>query len=502
MRLFAIVAKFTLLLIGCATLMVSAAALYLFLSRTERPLQLWHTETLTAEFTADQADDVRSLEDYRRLEDRLFAQLEEKIYARTGTGPAYALVRYSTGSAADPKRRKPDWNRTFDLPAETPVGGVLLLHGMSDSPYSLRALGEALNRRGYWVLGLRLPGHGTIPSGLLTATWEDMAAAVRLGVNHLAAKIGQAPIHVVGYSTGAPLALDYTLDALEGLHSPAPASLDPDLSGDRGQPRGGTGQMAGPAGTASRIGAAGMDASSAGVRSIQIQFLHQQCRPPGAPPDAFGERTQIEGRVRPDPSRDFLRPWCSCRPSMPPSPRRRWSTTYWSTSRPNAHELVLFDLNRRDVSSTVIVSDPGPLTNMLMGNDALPFALTLITNESPDSATVVRRHKPAFSSVASSEPLDQSWPAGVISLSHVALPFPPDDPLYGQARRGDDGTVFLGQIAVKGERGLLLFPSDWLLRLRHNPFYEFLEHRTLEWIGGTASPARPVAADAVSPPAR
>ena len=111
MRLFAAVAKFTLLLIGCATLMVSAAALYLFLSRTERPLQLWHTETLTAEFTADQADNVRSLEDYRRLEDRLFAQLEEKIYARTGTGPAYALVRYSTGSAADPKRRKPDWNR-------------------------------------------------------------------------------------------------------------------------------------------------------------------------------------------------------------------------------------------------------------------------------------------------------------------------------------------------------------------------------------------------------
>lgn len=501
MRLFAAVAKFTLLLIGCATLMVSAAALYLFLSRTERPLQLWHTETLTAEFTADQADNVRSLEDYRRLEDRLFAQLEEKIYARTGTGPAYALVRYSTGSAADPKRRKPDWNRTFDLPAGTPVGGVLLLHGMSDSPYSLRALGEALSRRGYWVLGLRLPGHGTIPSGLLTATWEDMAAAVRLGVNHLAAKIGQAPIHVVGYSTGAPLALDYTLDAVEGLHSPAPASL----------------VLISPAIAVSRAAAL-------------AKWLDRLALLPGLEPLAWTQvlpefdpfkynsftsnaghqvhrltrsvKRRIEGRGASGPIAGF-------------PPTLVFLSTVDATVSgaavvdnllehlaPERHELVLFDLNRRDVSSTVIISDPGPLTNMLMANDALPFALTLITNESPDSATVVRRHKPPLSSVVSSEPLDQSWPAGVISLSHVALPFPSDDPLYGQARRVDDGTVFLGQIAIKGERGLLLFPSDWLLRLRHNPFYEFLEHRTLEWIGGTVSPARPVAADAVSPSAR
>ena len=57
---------------------------------------------------------------------------------------------------------------------------MLLLHGMSDAPYSLRALGEALHARGFHVLGLRLPGHGTAPSGLVTATWEDMAAAVAL----------------------------------------------------------------------------------------------------------------------------------------------------------------------------------------------------------------------------------------------------------------------------------------------------------------------------------
>ena len=46
---------------------------------------------------------------------------------------------------------------------------------MSDSPYSLRAIGQSLNQQHFWVVGLRLPGHGTAPSGLLSIHWEDMA---------------------------------------------------------------------------------------------------------------------------------------------------------------------------------------------------------------------------------------------------------------------------------------------------------------------------------------
>jgi hypothetical protein len=70
----------------------------------------------------------------------------------------------------------------------------------------------------------------------------------------------------------------------------------------------------------------------------------------------------------------------------------------------------------------------------------------------------------------------------VISLSHIALPFPPDDPLYGQRPPGNEDVLFLGQMAIQGERGLLQFPSDWLMRLRHNPFYGYLEERALEWV--------------------
>jgi hypothetical protein len=64
----------------------------------------------------------------------------------------------------------------------------------------------------------------------------------------------------------------------------------------------------------------------------------------------------------------------------------------------------------------------------------------------------------------------------------VALPFPPDDPLYGQRPPDNEDVLFLGQMALQGERGLLKISYDWLVRLRHNPFYDFLERRTLVWI--------------------
>ena len=47
--------------------------------------------------------------------------------------------------------------------------------------------------------------------------------------------------------------------------------------------------------------------------------------------------------------------------------------------------------------------------------------------------------------------------------------------------------LFLGQMAVFGERGTLVLPSDWLLRLRHNPFYAYLEATTLDWIRRAAA---------------
>jgi alpha-beta hydrolase superfamily lysophospholipase len=447
----------------------------------DTPLQTWHTEELTEEFTADMSDEVRTFDDYRQLEDRLFAQLEEKVYARTATGSEYTLVRYSSGRAADPQQRRHNWNRSFEFSADTPVGGVLLLHGMSDSPYSLRALGETLKQRNYWVIGLRLPGHGTAPSGLKRISWQDMAAAVRLGMAHLATQLGQKPIHIVGYSTGAPLAINFALNALEGNASPTPASL----------------VLISPA-----IGLYPAAALAKWKRRLSILpglggFAWLSVMPEFDPYKynsfATNAGEQVHGLTRSVPRRTAARARSGPSAILPPTLvfQSTVDTTVSTDDvvdrlmkhlRPDRHELVLFDINRFAAKSSLLISDPAPLTARLMANKNLPFVVTLVTNENPESTSVLARRKPPFSAEASkTQPLNLAWPQGVISQSHVALPFAPDDPLYGQGPRGEEDILFLGQMAIQGERDLLKIPYSFLVRLRYNPFYAFLETRVLEW---------------------
>ena len=454
------------------------------MGRSSQPLRPWHTEYLTAEFTTKMAHEISTFDDYLQLEDRLFEQLEQEVYGSTPTGPQYQLVRYSSGSAADPQRLSPNWNRSFELTTDAPVGGVLLLHGMSDSPYSLRALGQTLNRQGYWVIGLRLPGHGTAPSGLRKIRWQDMAAAVRLGMEHLSEKVGPKPVHIVGYSTGASLGIDFTLNALDGEASPMPASLvliSPAI---------GVHPSAALAGTRNRL------SQIPGLGWLAWLPILPEFDPYKYNSFATNAGTQVHKVTRHVSKTIAAKAKSGPIQSFPPILVFK-STVDATVSTdavvdkllihlaPDRHELVLFDINRSAIATPLMISDPGPLTDRLMTDDNLPFTVTLITNENPETRAVVAHRKAPFSTEESIEPLNVDWPRGVISLSHIALPFPPDDPLYGVHPPEDPEKIFLGQIPIQGERGLLLFPADWLLRIRHNPFYDYLEARTLQWVDGT-----------------
>jgi alpha-beta hydrolase superfamily lysophospholipase len=448
-------------------------------------LQPWHTERLTAEFTASQAGEIRTFGDYQRLEDDLFQQLDEQVYAQVDTGPEYELARYSSGSAADPRLRSPNWNRSFELGVDDPIGGVLLLHGMSDSPYSMRKLGTALNERGYQVVGMRMPGHGTSPSGLKFVQWEDMAAAVRLGAAHLAHAAGGRPIHVVGYSTGGALALNYALDALEGDGSPVPASLVLISPAIGIHP---AAALAGfKAGLSALPGLGGL-AWLQIVPEFDPYKYNSFATNAGALVHRLTRRVsqRIRNRSRSNPG-EILPPTLVIKSTVDATVSNDAVVDRMlDLLAPHRHELVVFDVNRSAVKSRLMVSDPGPFTDRLMAEPGLPFSVTFVTNENPESAAVVARHKPPFSSEAAKvEPLDLDWPRGIISLSHVALPIPPDDPLYGRRPPDNEDVLFLGEMALQGERGLLIFPDDWLLRLRFNPFYTYLETRAIEWMDRT-----------------
>lgn len=446
-------------------------------------LKPWHTEKLDEEFTQEKADEVQSFADYLELEDRLFKQLDEKVYAQGETGPAYKLDRYSPGSAADPRQHKPNWNRSFELTTNNPRGAVLLLHGMSDSPYALRTLGKALNQQHYWVVGLRMPGHGTAPSGLRHISRHDMAAAVRLGMKHLANEMNGKPVHMIGYSTGAPLALEFTLDALGGKSAPVPASLiliSPAI---------GVHPAAGMAGFKDWLGNL---PGLGGLAYLQVQ--------PEFDPYKYNSFATNAGDVVHRLTRSVasrIQEHASTNPDVVLPPTLVFKSTVDATVttdavvdsllehlKPDRHELVLFDINRiAVVKSRLLINDPAPLTDRVMQDGALPFTVTLVTNEHPKTTRVVSKQKQPFSAEATdTRKLNLAWPPGVISLSHVALPISPDDPLYGQRAPENEDFLFLGQMAIQGERGLLQIPTDWMLRLRYNPFYDYQEKRVLDWI--------------------
>jgi alpha-beta hydrolase superfamily lysophospholipase len=465
----------------------AALALLILAQGCGPALQPWHTEALTEEFTAAQADEVRTFDDYRQLEDRLFAELDATVYARVENGPDAQLVRYSAGSAADPRSRQPDWNRSYELTAEAPAGGVLLLHGMADSPYTLRALGEALQRHGYWVVGLRLPGHGTAPSGIRHVSWPDMAAAVRLAMQHLATQLGDRPVHMVGFSTGGALALDFALEAMAGNAAPVPASLVLISPAIRIHP-----------------GAAVLrfkDALSIvpGLESLAwVQVL------PEFDPYRYNSFATNAGDVVHRLTRSVDRRLAALARSgaaevLPPTLVLKSTVDATVTTAatvdgllmrlpPYRDELVLFDINRAAIATTPLVADPGPLTDRLMADRELPFGLTVVTNESPGTLAVVARHKAPFSTATADEQLDLEWPASVVSLSHMALPVPPDDPLYGRYPPTDKDLLFLGEMAIRGEPGVVRLPAAWLLRTRYNPFYEIVERRTLDWLERAGQP--------------
>lgn len=457
--------------------------------RSGPDLQLWHGVKLTEEFTVKKKakGEVTTFEAYRELEDRLFAQLDERVYRHTKTGPEFALARYSGGSAVDPRRRDRNWNRSFELAVDDPTGGVLLLHGMSDSPYSLRNLGETFHARGMYVVGLRLPGHGTAPSGLLRVTAEDMIAAVEIAAVHLAEKIGARPMHIVGYSTGAPLAIGYSLASVDrATNVKRPDSLvliSPSIA---------ITPAAAYAKWTRRL------SHLPGLRKMGWTSILPEFDPfkynsftANAGDQVYRLTTALTAKLgsmaSKGPIDDFPRTLVflsTVDATVSPSAVIDNLLNHFV---PGKHELVLFDVNRNRIKSTIMVADPGPLTTRLMGDDGLPFQLTLICNETPDTDQIVARTKAPFSAEASIEPMETEWPRGVISLSHVALPFPPDDPLYGLRKYHPEGEVGLGQIDMHGERNLLKFPSDWLLRLRYNPFYDYLEVRAVDWaIGGAA----------------
>lgn len=91
-------------------------------------------------------------------------------------------------------------------PASFPGGpnGVLVLHGFTGNPSSMRPLATAIADHGYTVELPRLPGHGTTIEDMVPTRWSDWSGAAMQAFDDLSSRC--ARVAVAGLSMGGTLA--------------------------------------------------------------------------------------------------------------------------------------------------------------------------------------------------------------------------------------------------------------------------------------------------------
>jgi len=442
------------------------------------PLQEWHTERLHEEFSALRHGDI-DFDGYLKREALLFDEYRATVAGWQRSDEAFVQSRFNPASVQNRLVEGAPYNRSFRLLQANASGHALLIHGLTDSPYSMKALAESLHARGFEVTVLRLPGHGTLPSMMVEMSERDWLAAVQIAARDVAARTpaGQ-PYWIGGYSTGGTLALLQTLASLDD-----PAVRRPDRV-----------LLMSPAIELTPV------ADLAGIidffsivpipvlEKVRWQTLGAEFDPYKFAAFPVNAARQVN-RATKDLQRELRRAADSGRLARLP-PVVPWQSVVDSTGGADGvtgtlyarlhgaeHRLVLFDINRQPALASVLRPGPQALLARLR-QQPRGYTLDLVTNTDGDSGGIqVLRHAPtAGAAPVQTLASDLTWPRGLVSLGHVALPFPPDDPAYGfQPGSGHNGIPSIGSLLLRGEAGALTIPLGSLTRLRSNPFWALVD---------------------------
>jgi alpha-beta hydrolase superfamily lysophospholipase len=435
------------------------------------PLMPWHTK-VPDDLVAD-AIDGTDWPGYLAHEDRLFAEVERRVVQPPPRGQAMPVERYIAGSPVHPSRLPADWNRSSLLrPEGVPTGAVVLLHGLTDSPYSLRHIARRYQARGFVAVTIRLPGHGTVPAGLTAADGDDWLAATRLAVRTAVAAAGPGvPLHLVGYSNGGALAV---LHALAALDDPALARPDQLVL---------LSPMIGVTAFARFAGAAGLPAifpafAKAAWLSILPEFNPFKYN--SFPVFAARQSWLLSDRLQ----RAVARQARDGRLGALPPVLTVQSVVDFTVSTPavvaalyrflpaNGSALVLIDRNRESKLGAFLRPGEALTPDGLLAPPPRPYRTVVLTNADTGTDQVVARTVEAGETRTTVTATGLAYPREVFSLSHVALPFPIDDPLYGLEAAGNDTYgIEIGRLVGRGERGALVVGLDFFLRMPSNPFF-------------------------------
>jgi alpha-beta hydrolase superfamily lysophospholipase len=464
------------------------------------PLARWHT-FVPHELRAREIDaaDWRS---YLAEEDRVFQAVRAEVSQKLDADERVPINRYFAGSPVYPAHFTQDFNRSYVLePDGPPVGAAVLLHGLTDSPYSQRHIARAYRDHGFVAIVIRMPGHGTVPAGLTDVEWEDWSAATRLAVREARRRTAaSAPLHLVGFSNGGALALKYALDAIADPAQPRPDRLvliSPMIGITR------FARFAGLAGLPALLPAFAKAAWLSNVPEFN-PFKYNSFPINGAR-QSYRLTRVLQAQIAASARAGLLS-------QLPPIITFQSVMDYTvSTSAivsglydhlpANGSELVLFDVNRTVKFGPLLRRSADTALSRLLPARARAYRTTIISNADDHTAEAVERVTEAGATAEQTRALGLTYPEGLYSLSHVALPFPMTDSLYGlKPDPADEFGINLGALAPRGERNVLIASLDALLRVASNPFFPYMLGRIEEGMDGRkASVAAAMSAPAPAP---
>ena len=422
---------------------------------------------------------------YLAAEQRIFDELRTEVTQKLDAEERVPVNRYFEGSPVYPGHFADDWNRSHVLePDGAPVGAAVLLHGLTDAPYSQRHIGELYRDRGFVAIIPRLPGPRHRAGG------ADRRRVGGLGGGDPAGGARGAPAR----RPGPPLAHRRASRMAARSRCSTRSTRSRTRSCARPDRLVLISPMIGITAFARFAGIAGWPAVLPGLR--QGGLARRRC-----PSSSRSSTTRSRSTAPASPSsspgrcrrRSTASPATAASAGLPPIltfqsvvdftvSTRAIITALYARLPANGSELVLFDLNR-----TIKF---GPLLEHRRRHRAEPrpaAGAAPVPHDDPGQRRArQRRHgrardrgrrPPTRRPARSTSPTRPS----VFSLSHVALPFPLDDGLYGmRPDPNDDFGINLGAMATRGERGALIVSLEFLLRMTSNPFFPYM----LERIGG------------------
>ncbi|MDR0779076.1 MAG: alpha/beta fold hydrolase [Pseudomonadales bacterium] len=249
--------------------------------------------------------------------------------------------------------------------------GIVLTHGLIDSPYSMRPLGEALRAHCWLVYGLLLPAHGARPGAMLDSRWQDWASAEHWAAQQVGARVE----HLVlgGHSAGATLAIR---EATGNPQVQALVLFSPALG----------------------ITAASRYAQALAQAPVALLF----------PAAAWYE-------VKPDSALYRYESFTF-----------RAAAETWALIQTTLQEA---EASERNLPTFTVLSHPDNTVDTdtarrVMANNANPASLTLLYSQHPENETIIGPHEQVLPSADLGH--------GVLSTSHLGLMTPPTHPYYGR----------------------------------------------------------------------